>query len=115
MAARWPVRDLMAAARRYALTYGHRVNLAYVCLAGENMGEDDVTALADIIGDTPVRLDLIEVTDLTGTYRRPTLEELNGFRARLKDVLKQPVVRRYSGGADIAAACGTLAGLKNEA
>jgi 23S rRNA (adenine2503-C2)-methyltransferase len=115
VAARWPVKDLMAAARRYALTSGHRVNLAYVCLADENMGEEDVKALADLIGDTPVRLDLIEVTDLTGTYRRPTLDELNTFRARLKEVLQQPVVRRYSGGADIAAACGTLAGQRNEA
>lgn len=113
VAARWPVRDLMDAARRYALAYGHRVNLAYVCLADENMGEEDIAALAEIISDTPVRLDLIEVTDLTGTYRRPTLDELNAFRARLKDVLKQPVVRRYSGGADIAAACGTLAGNLN--
>jgi 23S rRNA (adenine2503-C2)-methyltransferase len=62
-----------------------------------------------------VRLDLIEVTDLTGAHRRPTLEELNAFRRRLKELLQQPVVRRYSGGADIAAACGTLAGARNEA
>jgi 23S rRNA (adenine2503-C2)-methyltransferase len=115
VAARWPVKDLMEAARRYAHAYGHRVNLAYVCLADENMGEEDALALKEIIGDTPVRLDLIEVTDLTGAHRRPTLEELNAFRRRLKELLQQPVVRRYSGGADIAAACGTLAGARNEA
>lgn len=114
VAARWPVKDLMDAARRYALEYRHRVNLAYVCLADENMGEDDVTALRDLVGDTPIRLDLIEVTDLTGKYRRPRLDELNHFRQRLMDELKQPVVRRYSGGADIAAACGTLAGGLNQ-
>ena len=110
VAARWPVKDLMEAARRYALTYRHRVNLAYVCLADENMSEDDVLAIRDLVADTPIRLDLIEVTDLTGQFRRPSLEELVHFRRRLMEELKQPVVRRYSGGADIAAACGTLAG-----
>ncbi|MFM7592824.1 MAG: radical SAM protein [Isosphaeraceae bacterium] len=110
VAARWPVLELMEAARRYALTYRHRVNLAYVCLADENMGEDDIMALRDIVGDTPIRLDLIEVTDFTGNYRRPTIDELVHFRRRLMEELRQPVVRRYSGGADIAAACGTLAG-----
>lgn len=114
VAARWPVRELMEAARRYALHYRHRVNLAYVCLADENMSEADVVALREIIGDTPVRLDLIEVTDLTGQYRRPSNEELIHFRRRLMEELKQPVVRRYSGGADIAAACGTLAGGLNQ-
>lgn len=113
VAARWPVKDLMEAVRRYALQYRHRANLAYVCLADENMGEEDALALKEIIGDTPIRLDLIEVTDLTGQYRRPSLEELNAFRQRLKELLQQPVVRRYSGGADIAAACGTLAGGMN--
>ena len=115
VAARWPVKELMEAARRYAHQYKHRANLAYVCLADENMGEEDAQALKEIIGDTPIRLDLIEVTDLTGQYRRPSLDELNAFRQRLKDLLGQPVVRRYSGGADIAAACGTLAGGMNGA
>lgn len=110
VAARWPVRELMEAARRYALTYRHRVNLAYVCLADENMGEDDIIAIRELVGDTPIRLDLIEVTDFTGNFRRPTIDELVHFRRRLMEELRQPVVRRYSGGADIAAACGTLAG-----
>ena len=114
VAARWPVKDLMEAVRRYALQYKLRTNLAYVCLADENMGEEDALALKEIIGDTPIRLDLIEVTDLTGQHRRPSIDELNAFRQRLKDLLGQPVVRRYSGGADIAAACGTLAGGLND-
>ena len=43
-----------------------RVMLVYVCIAGVNVDESDAQALADLIGDTPVRLDLIEVTDHTG-------------------------------------------------
>jgi 23S rRNA (adenine2503-C2)-methyltransferase len=60
-----------------------------------------------------VRLDLIDVTDPTGRFQPPTSEELSAFRDALTRHVGQPVVRRYSGGADIQAACGTLAGEKN--
>jgi 23S rRNA (adenine2503-C2)-methyltransferase len=110
VAARTPVADVMAAARRHADARGGRVMLAYVCIRGENVSEADAQALAALVGDTPVRLDLIEVTDPTGRFEPPTLEELNAFRDALSRHLRQPVVRRYSGGADIQAACGTLAG-----
>ena len=109
-AAHWPIAEVMDAARRYALTRRTRVNLAYVCIADENDSEDDARALGALIGDTPVRLDLIEVTDPTGRYRPPTPGQLQAFRDALTRHVGQPVVRRYSGGADIQAACGTLAG-----
>ena len=109
-ASRWPVADLMAAARRYALDRKTRVNLSYVCIAGENVGEDDARALGELVGQTPIRLDLIDVTDPTGRFQAPGPDELRAFRDALTRFVGQPVVRRYSGGADIGAACGTLAG-----
>jgi 23S rRNA (adenine2503-C2)-methyltransferase len=57
-----------------------------------------------------VRLDLIDVTDPTGRFRPPGPDELRAFRDALTRHVGQPVVRRYSGGADILAACGTMAG-----
>ena len=111
IAARTPVREVMAAARRYALARASRVNLAYVCIQGENIFEEDAKALGDLIGDTPVRLDLIEVTDTSGRYLPPSPDELFQFRDALNRYVRQPIVRRYSGGADINAACGTLAGI----
>ncbi len=110
VAARWPVRDVIEAARRHALARRQRVNLSYVCISGENVDEDDAEALGRLIDDTPVRLDLIDVTDPTGRYRPPNPDELARFRDALSRHLRQPVARRYSGGADIQAACGTLAG-----
>jgi 23S rRNA (adenine2503-C2)-methyltransferase len=110
VAARTPVAEVMAAARRHAMARGDRVNLSYVCIQGENVGEDDAKELASLIGDTPVRLDLIDVTDSTHRYHPPTPHELKCFRDALALYLKQPVARRYSGGADIAASCGSLAG-----
>ena len=110
VAARTPVSEVMAAARRYALKRRDRVNLAYVCIQGENVSEQDAKDLAGLVGDTPIRLDLIDVTDLTGRYLPPTPDELKSFRDALGRHLRQPVARRYSGGADIAASCGSLSG-----
>ena len=109
-ASRRPVAEVMAAARRYALDRRDRVTLAYVCLGGVNVGEDDARALGGLIGDTPVRLDLIDVTDPTGRFRPPNSDEMRAFRDALTRHVGQPVVRRYSGGKDVLAACGTLAG-----
>jgi 23S rRNA (adenine2503-C2)-methyltransferase len=110
VAAHWPIAEVMAAARRHALARRDRVMLAYVCISGENVGENDARALGELIGDTPVRLDLIDVTDPTGQFQPPASEELRAFRDALTRYVGQPIVRRYSGGADIQAACGTLAG-----
>ena len=110
VAARWPVAEVMAAARRHALARRDRITLAYVCIAGENTSEDDARALGDLIGDTPVRLDLIDVADATGRFHPPSPDQMRAFRDALTRHVGQPVVRRYSGGQDIAAACGTLAG-----
>ncbi len=110
VAARTPVAKVIAAARRHALKRRDRVNLAYVCISGENVGEEDARALGELIGDTPVRLDLIDVNDTSGRYAPPSADELQRFRDALAIHLKQPVARRYSGGADIRASCGALAG-----
>jgi 23S rRNA (adenine2503-C2)-methyltransferase len=110
VASRTPISRVIEAARRHASARGERVNLAYVCIHGENVSEEDARLLGEVIGDTPVRLDLIDVTDHTGRYLPPTAEELKTFRDALSRYLKQPVVRRYSGGADIRASCGSLAG-----
>jgi 23S rRNA (adenine2503-C2)-methyltransferase len=110
VAARTPVAEVMAAARRNALARRDRVMLSYVCISGENVSEEDAQALGLLIADTPVRLDLIDVTDPTGRFAPPSLEEMKIFRDALTRYVGQPVVRRYSGGKDIQAACGTLAG-----
>jgi 23S rRNA (adenine2503-C2)-methyltransferase len=110
IASRTPVMAVMEAARRHGAARRERVMLAYVCIGGVNVELSDAEALADLIGDTPVRLDLIEVTDPDGRWPTPDPQEFRRFRDALAQRLKQPVVRRYSGGADIQAACGTLAG-----
>jgi 23S rRNA (adenine2503-C2)-methyltransferase len=110
VASRWSIAEVMAAASRHALARRDRVMLAYVCISGVNVGEEDARAMGEVIGGTPVRLDLIDVTDPTGRFHPPTVGEMQTFRDALTRHLGQPVVRRYSGGKEIGAACGTLAG-----
>ena len=105
-----PLPQLMDAVREYHAATGRRVTLAWTMMAGINVGEADAIQLADQVGDLPITLDLIDVNDVTGRFRPPGAEELAAFRDALRKHLKQPVARRYSGGADIHAACGMLAG-----
>jgi 23S rRNA (adenine2503-C2)-methyltransferase len=74
-----------------------------------NTSPEHARALAALLSGMRVKINLIDVTDDTGRYRPPTPAELDAFRDALDQALGQPVVRRYSGGAEIGAACGTLA------
>ena len=68
VAARTPVREVMAAARRHSLARRERVMLCTFAFR-DNIDDSDADALGDLIEDTPVRLDLIEVTDSSGEFR----------------------------------------------
>ena len=105
-----PLPELMAAIREYHAASGQRVTLAWTMIAGFNTREEDAIQLAKLVDGMPITLDLIDVNDSSGRYAAPSPEELNAFRDALRRHLKQPVARRYSGGADIHAACGMLAG-----
>jgi len=105
---RWPLPEVLGAMREHAERSGQRVTLAYVVIGGVNASPAHARALGELLQGMRVKLNLIDVTDETGRYRRATAEELTAFRDAL-DELGVPVVRRYSGGADIGAACGTLA------
>lgn len=105
---RWPLPELMDAVRAHAAATGQRVPIAYVAIGGVNTSPEHARQLAELVRGLAVKVNLIDVVDETGKYRPPTPEELAEFRDAL-DELGAPVVRRYSGGKDIAAACGTLA------
>jgi 23S rRNA (adenine2503-C2)-methyltransferase len=105
---RWPLVDVLAAVRHHAEARGVRAMLAYVVIGGVNTSPAHARALGELLAGMPAKLSLIDVTDETGRYRRASDEELGAFRDALA-ALGIPVARRYSGGAEIGAACGTLA------
>jgi 23S rRNA (adenine2503-C2)-methyltransferase len=105
-----PTAELIEALREYHAVTGRRVTLAWTMLAGVNTREEDARQLAELTRGLPVKLDLIDVNDPTGRFQPPSPAELHAFRDALSLHLGVPVDRRYSGGQDIHAACGMLAG-----
>ena len=105
-----PLPELMEAIREYHGVSGQRVTLAWTMISGFNVRETDAIQLAELARGLPITLDLIDVNDATGRFRPPSPAELEAFRDALRKHLKMPVARRYSGGQDIQAACGMLAG-----
>ena len=102
-----PLPTLVDAIREYTEVRKERALVAYVAIRGFNTGREDALALAEAFRGIPITIDLIDVTDPTGKYLPPTDDELRAFRDHLQ-VVGAPIARRYSGGKDIGAACGTL-------
>ncbi|HBA82482.1 MAG TPA: rRNA methyltransferase [Verrucomicrobia bacterium] len=111
----YPMNELMQAVREYHEFTRQRVTLAWTMIAGVNTREQDAKQLAELIQGLPIILDLIDVNDPSGRFKPPSREELDAFRDALRVHLGMPVIRRYSGGQDIYAACGMLAVRKPEA
>jgi 23S rRNA (adenine2503-C2)-methyltransferase len=108
-----PTTELIAALREYHAATRRRATIAWIMMSGVNTTERDAMELADLVRDLPVKIDLIDVNDPSGRFHPPTRDELSAFRDALRKHIRAPVVRRYSGGADIHAACGMLA-LQNQ-
>ena len=104
----WPLSEVMDAVRGYAAANRGRVTFAYVGISGVNMARQDAADLARLLHGLRAKITLIDVNDDSGRYRPPSQEEVNQFRGELL-AHKIPVVRRYAGGREIGAACGTLA------
>src|SRR3954462_15915440 len=101
-----PFDDFVEVIREYATVRRERAMIAYVVIKGFNTGREDAEALRDAFAGIPIKIDLIEVTDPTGKYLPPDEAELKAFRDHLQ-IVGAPIARRYSGGKDIGAACGT--------
>jgi 23S rRNA (adenine2503-C2)-methyltransferase len=104
----YPLPELVAAIREHAAARRERVTVEYVVISGVNCGVDDAEALGTLFAGIPIRLNLIEVNDATGQHLPPDEAEWSRFRDALS-LIGQPIVRRYSGGKDVDAACGMLA------
>jgi 23S rRNA (adenine2503-C2)-methyltransferase len=108
---RWPLAELLSAARDYGRRSGRRVTLEYTLLAGVNDGEDDARRLAEIARGLPSKVNLIAYNPVPGLeWKRPDERTVQTFAERLYPVAPAVTVRRTLGG-EIWAACGQLGGL----
>ena len=105
---KYPLPTVIAALADYARVQKTRATIAWVAMEGINTSEEDIQELRQLIEGIPIRLNLIEVNDPSGEYVAPVGESFRQF-AGLLQTLHVPIVRRYTGGKDVAAACGMLA------
>jgi 23S rRNA (adenine2503-C2)-methyltransferase len=108
---KYPLKDLMAACKRY-LEKAPRdfITFEYVMLDGVNDSEQHARELIKLVRDVPCKFNLIPFNPFPNSdYKRSGSEAIRRFR----DVLMQAdivVTTRKTRGDDIAAACGQLAG-----
>jgi len=105
---RWPVADLLAAARDYAAVTGRRVTLEYVLMAGVNDRDEHARRLAMLAGGGSLHLNVIPWNPVYGLqYRRPSVLAVQRFAALVR-AGGVAVTVRVERGVDIDAACGQL-------
>jgi 23S rRNA (adenine2503-C2)-methyltransferase len=108
---RWPIRELLDAARGYGQASGRRVTLEYTLIAGVNDSIEDADRLATFARELPSKINLIPYNPVPGLeFQRPTPEAIERFAGRLLPKAPAVTVRRTMGG-EIWAACGQLGGL----
>ena len=117
IARQWSLPQVAEAIRELHAASKDRVTVAFCLMSGVNTGDDEVEGLKALLGDVPLRVNLIDVNDARsaeeGGFSPPTSTELSRFLDALQ-VLRQPIVRRYSGGKNREAACGMLASTHQE-
>ena len=106
----WPLDELVRSLHRYYAATNERITVAWTMISGVNTSEEDAIQLSKIMSDLPIKIDLIDVNDPDKKMNPPDDDERNRFHDYLRKYVNAPVARRYSGGKDISAACGMLAG-----
>ncbi len=108
---RWPLAELLAAAREYGRATGRRVTLEYTLIAGVNDSPVQAGRLAAIARDLPSKINLIPYNPVPGLpWQRPSAEAVQAFADILLPRAPAVTVRQTLGG-EIWAACGQLGGL----
>jgi 23S rRNA (adenine2503-C2)-methyltransferase len=106
---KWPIAELLAAARRFPLAHGRRVTYEYVLLAGVNDTDADADRLVKLLSGSPCKVNLIPWNPFQGPqFQRPSAERIRTFQERLR-ASNMAVYIRTPRGDDIDAACGQLA------
>jgi 23S rRNA (adenine2503-C2)-methyltransferase len=106
---RWPVAEVVTAARDHARTTGRRVSYEYVMISGVNDTDADADALAGLLRGDLAHVNLIPMNPVAHTpWQASTPERVTRFAARVRRG-GVGVTMRANRGQDAGAACGQLA------
>ena len=106
---RWPVADVVAAAREHARATGRRITYEVTMIAGINDTEADADALADLLRGDLAHVNLIPMNPVAHTpWQASPMAVIERFAGTLRDAGISTTIRRNRG-QEIGAACGQLA------
>ena len=105
---RWPIRELLKAAKYYTEKLGEPVTFEYVLLQGINDTLADADRMKKMLDRILCKVNLIPYNPTVAAYQRTSEKRVLAFYERLSD-MRAPVMIRWSKGDDIDAGCGQLA------
>jgi 23S rRNA (adenine2503-C2)-methyltransferase len=106
---RWPIAEVVTAAREHAAVTGRRVTYEVTMIAGVNDTPLDATAMADLLRGDHAHVNLIPMNPVAHTpWVASDDATIEGFAAVLRDAGIGTTIRRNRG-QEIGAACGQLA------
>ncbi|HTP64733.1 MAG TPA: 23S rRNA (adenine(2503)-C(2))-methyltransferase RlmN [Geobacteraceae bacterium] len=107
---RYPLKELLAAMKRFPLPARRMITIEYVMIKGVNDSPEDAKRLVKLLGNIPAKVNLIPFNEHEGcSLRRSDQESIDKFHRYLLDK-HLTVITRASRGDDISAACGQLRG-----
>jgi 23S rRNA (adenine2503-C2)-methyltransferase len=106
---RWPVAEVVAAARDHARTTGRRISYEYTMIGGVNDTPDDAKSLADLLRGDHAHVNLIPMNPVAHTpWQASSMATIEQFAATVREAGIGTTIRRNRG-QEVGAACGQLA------
>jgi 23S rRNA (adenine2503-C2)-methyltransferase len=106
---RWPVEEVVAAARDHARTTGRRISYEMTMIGGVNDTDEDADAVAELLRGDLAHVNLIPMNPVAHTpWQASPMPVIERFAARI-EAAGIPVTIRRNRGVEIGAACGQLA------
>ncbi len=106
---RWPVAEVVAAARDHARATGRRISYEYTMIGGVNDTPAEAGALADLLRGDHAHVNLIPMNPVAHTpWQASPMATIEGFAGTLRHAGIGTTIRRNRG-QEVGAACGQLA------
>jgi len=106
---RWPVAEVVGAAREHAVATGRRISYEYTMIGGVNDTDLDAQALADLLRGDHAHVNLIPMNPVAHTpWQASPMPVIETFAGTLREAGISTTIRRNRG-QEVGAACGQLA------
>jgi len=106
---RWPIAEVVTAAREHAAATGRRISYEVTMIGGVNDTDIDALAMADLLRGDHAHVNLIPMNPVAHTpWQASPMVVIDAFASTLRDAGIETTIR-HNRGQEIGAACGQLA------